>query len=169
MSFNQASLGNLGLAGQAGFGFQTGDRFQDGLNRYREATKGMSEEEKKLFAPQLIQSLFPSGDDTLVRGILEDVQKKGTKEYQEEMLELADKYQTRKGVRQTAFNLFGSGMDNLMKGIGMSMNPYGTREGLQSYLALTAAAPQAMSAGYQGLRTPMNIPAVQVGSGPTYF
>ena len=39
----------------------------------------MSEEEKKLFAPQLIQSLFPSGDDTLVRGILEDVQKKGTK------------------------------------------------------------------------------------------
>lgn len=169
MSFNQASLGKLGLAGQAGFGFQTGDNFQEGLNRYRQATQGMSEEEKKLFAPQLIQSLFPSGDDTLVRGILEDVQKKGTKEYQQEMLELADKYQTRKGIRQSAFNLFGSGMDNLMKGIGMSMNPYGTPEGLQNYLALTAGAPQAMAAGYQSFRTPMNIPAVQGGSAPAYF
>lgn len=82
---------------------------------------------------------------------------------------MADKYQTRKGVRQTAFNMFGSGMDNLMKGIGMSMNPYGTPEGLQNYLALTVAAPQAAAAGYQAMRTPLNIPSVQIGSGPAYF
>ena len=169
MSFNQASLGKLGLAGQAGFGFQTGDSFQEGLNRFRQATQGMSEEEKKLFAPQLIQSLFPSGDDTLVRGILEDVQRRGTKEYQEGMLELADKYQTRKGIRQSAFNMFGSGMDNLMKGIGMSMNPYGTPEALQNTLALRLAGAQGMAQSYNAMRTPMSIPAVQGGSAPTYF
>ena len=166
MSFNQASLSKLGLAGQAQFGQISPDLFQERLNIYRSLN---TDKERDLIGPSLFQNLIPTADESLVKSLVEESRRRGSKEYQEEMLELADKYQTRKGVRQTAFNLFGSGMDNLMKGIGMSMNPYGTREGLQSYLALTAAAPQAMSAGYQGLRTPMNIPAVQVGSGPTYF
>jgi hypothetical protein len=100
---------------------------------------------------------------------LEQQARYSSPEYQEQMLEMADKYQTKKGIRQSAFNMFGSGMDNLMKGIGMSMNPYGTPEGLQNYLALTASAPQAMAAGYQALRNPMNIPTVQGGNAPTYF
>ena len=169
MSFNQASLSKLGLAGQAQFGNTSSDMFGNALNQWREFTKDMSAEEKQLFGPQLIQGLFPSGDENIVKGILEQQARYSSPEYQEQMLEMADKYQTKKGIKQTAFNMFGSGMDSLMKGVGMSMNPYGTPEGLQNYLALTVAAPQAMAAGYQGVRTPLNIPAVQVGSGPSYF
>jgi len=169
MSFNQASLSKLGLAGQAQFGNTSPDMFGNALNQWREFTKDMSAEEKQLFGPQLIQGLFPSGDENIVKGILEQQARYSSPEYQEQMLQLADKYQTKKGIKQTAFNMFGSGMDSLMKGVGMSMNPYGTPEGLQNYLALTVAAPQAMAAGYQGVRTPLNIPAVQVGSGPSYF
>lgn len=169
MSFNQASLGKLGLAGQLQFGTQTGDRFQEGLNRWREVTKGMSKEEREALGPQLLQSLFPSSDENIVSGFVNLTREQMSPEYQERMLEMADKYQTRKGLRQTAFNMFGKGMDNLTKGIGMSMNPYGTPEGLQNYLALTVAAPQAMGSGYQALRTPMSIPSVQVGAGPAYF
>jgi hypothetical protein len=169
MSFNQASLSKLGLAGQAQFGNTSPDMFGNALNQWRDFTKDMSAEEKQLFGPQLIQGLFPSGDENIVKGILEQQARYSSPEYQEQMLEMADKYQTKKGIRQSAFNMFGSGMDNLMKGIGMSMNPYGTPEGLQNYLALTASAPQAMSAGYQALRNPMNIPTVQGGNAPTYF
>lgn len=169
MSFNQASLSKLGLGTQAGFSADTGELFQSGLNRWREATKDMSDEEKRLFGPQLLQNLFPSEDANIIKGFIDQQRETTSIPYMEKMLEMSDKYQTKKGIRQSAFNLFGSGMDNLMKGIGMSMNPYGTPEGLQNYLALTASAPQAMSAGYQGLRTPMNISPVQVGSAPTYF
>lgn len=169
MSFNQASLGKLGLAGQTTFGTQTGDRFQEGLNRWREVTKGMSKEEREALGPQLLQSLFPSSDENIVSGFVDIARQQMSPEYQERMLEMADKYQTRKGIRQTAFNMFGSGMDNLMKGIGMSMNPYGTPEGLQNYLALKVAAPEAMASGYQRLRTPISMPSVQGGSAPTYF
>lgn len=157
------------LAGQSAFGKAGPEAFGSALSQWREFTKGMSEEEKKTLGPQLIQSLFPSGDENIVGKILEQQERYASPEYQEQMLEMADKYQTKKGIRQTAFNMFGSGFDNLMKGMGMAMNPYGTREGLQNYLALTVAAPQAMAAGYQGVRTPMAIPAVQGGSAPTYF
>lgn len=109
------------------------------------------------------------GEGQLVRGILEQTARYSSPEYQQQMLELADKYQTRKGLRQTAFNLFGSGVENLTKGIAMSMNPYGNEQGLQRYLALTASMPQALSSSYQAMRTPMTIPGVQVQSAPTYF
>lgn len=167
ISFNQASV--PGLAGQAQFGNVGPEMFGNALNQWREYTKEMTKEEKDRFGPQLIERLFPSADENIVRRALEQQERYLSKDYQEQMLELADKYQTKKGIRQTAFNMFGSGMDNLMKGIGMSMNPYGTPEGLQNYLALTVGAPQAMAAGYQGLRTPMAIPAVQGGNAPTYF
>jgi hypothetical protein len=167
ITFNQNSV--PALAGQMQFGNTSPQVFGDALNQWREYTKGMSDEEKKLFGPQLIQGLFPSGDENIVNRILEQQERYGSIENQEKLLELADKYQTKKGIKQTAFNMFGSGMDNLMKGIGMSMNPYGTPEGLQNYLALTVAAPEAMAAGYRNLRTPMAIPAVQGGSAPTYF
>ena len=169
MGFNQASLSKLGLAGQAQFGTQTGDDFQNRLNQFREATQGMSEEEKKLFSPQIIQNLFPSADSNLVGSLVDIAKQQMTPEYQERMLEMADKYQTRKGVRQTAFNMFGSGMDNLMKGIGMSMNPYGTPEALQNTLAIQLAGAQGMGQAYNAMRTPLAIPAVQGGSAPTYF
>jgi hypothetical protein len=176
MSFNQSSLNKLGLgggqiplAGAGQFGTQTGEAFQQGLNNWRQLTQGMTEEEKKTLGPQLMQSLFPSADENIVSGFVNLTREQMSPEYQERMLEMADKYQTRKGVRQTAFNMFGSGFDNLMKGVGMSMNPYGTPEGLQNYLALTVAAPQAMSEGYRNLRTPMSIPAVQAPGAPTYF
>jgi len=167
ITFNQASV--PGLAGQMQFGNTGPEAFGSALNQWREFTKGMSEEEKKTLGPQLLQSLFPSGDENIVGKILQQQERYSSPEYQEQMLEMADKYQTKKGIRQTAFNMFGSGFDNLMKGIGMSMNPYGTPEGLQNYLALTVAAPEAMAAGYRNLRTPMAIPAVQGGSAPTYF
>jgi multidrug efflux pump subunit AcrB len=151
-----------------------GEQFQERMNRFNQFVRNQSKEDieriKELgLGPALAQGFFPSCDENIVKGILEQQARYSSPEYQEQMLEMADKYQTKKGIRQSAFNMFGSGMDNLMKGIGMSMNPYGTPEGLQNYLALTASAPQAMSAGYQALRNPMNIPTVQGGNAPTYF
>jgi multidrug efflux pump subunit AcrB len=151
-----------------------GEQFQERMNRFNQFVRNQSKEDieriKELgLGPALAQGFFPSGDETIVNRVLEQQARYSSPEYQEQMLQLADKYQTKKGIKQTAFNMFGSGMDSLMKGVGMSMNPYGTPEGLQNYLALTVAAPQAMAAGYQGVRTPLNIPAVQVGSGPSYF
>jgi hypothetical protein len=155
----------------SGFGqSDNGERFQDVLNRLNQLDEKQIQKIKDLgLGPSLAQGLFPSGDENIVNRILEQQARYSSPEYQEQMLEMADKYQTRKGVRQTAFNMFGSGFDNLMKGIGMSMNPYGTPEGLQNYLALTVAAPEAMAAGYRNLRTPINIPAVQSPGAPTYF
>ena len=167
ITFNQASV--PGLAGQMQFGNTGPESFQQGLNTWRQLTKDMTEEEKKTLGPQLLQSLFPSGDERIVSGFVDIAKEQMSIPYQEQLMEMADKYQTRKGIRQTAFNMFGSGMDNLMKGIGMSMNPYGTPEGLQNYLALTVAAPEAMASGYRNVRTPMNIPAVQAPGAPTYF
>jgi len=167
ISFNQASV--PGLAGQAQFGNTGPEMFGNALNQWREYSKGMSEDEKNRLGPQLIQSLFPSADENIVKRALEQQERYLSKDYQEEMLELADKYQTKKGIKQTAFNMFGSGMDSLMKGIQMSMNPYGTPEALQNVLALRVAAPQAMAAGYQGLRTPLSIPSVSPPGAPTYF
>jgi hypothetical protein len=173
MGFNQNTLGKWGLGGGqiplAGQNILSGqsplDAFQERLNIYR----GLSKEEQEKIGANLFQNLAPTADESLIRGLVEESRRRGSKEYQREMLELADEFQTRKGMRQTAFNLFGSGMDNLMKGIGMSMNPYGTPEGLQNYLALTVAGPQAMSEGYRNVRTPMAIPAVQAPGAPTYF
>lgn len=169
MSFNPASLTKLGLAGQAGFGAQTSDSFQEGLNRWRQLTQGMSKEEQDRLSPQLLQSIFPSGDERIVSGFIDLSREQMSPEYQERMLEMADKYQTRKGVRQTAFNMFGSGMDNLMKGIGMSMNPYGTPEALQNALAIQLAGAQGVGQAYNAMRTPLAIPAVSPPGAPTYF
>jgi hypothetical protein len=172
ITFNQASV--PGLAGQMQFGNTGPDMWGETLKRINQLEsdplfKGLTPEAQQQYRTSAMTSLFPSGDENIVRRILENQERYGSKEYQEQMLEMADKYQTKKGIRQTAFNMFGSGFDNLMKGIGMSMNPYGTPEGLQNYLALTVAAPEAMAAGYRNLRTPMAIPAVQGGSAPTYF
>lgn len=159
---------SYGLAGQRGFGLMNPDLFQEYKNVVTSKDfLGLPKEDQAAFRTQLLSGM--GGENQMVRDILEQQARYSSPEYQEQMLQLADKYQTKKGVKQTAFNMFGSGMDSLMKGIQMSMNPYGTPEALQNYLSLTVAAPQAMAAGYQGVRTPLNIPAVQPGSGPTYF
>lgn len=159
---------SYGLAGQRGFGLVNPELFQEYKNFVSSQDfKELPKEDQTAFRNQLLSGM--GGENQIVRDILEQQARYSSPEYQEQMLELADKYQTRKGVKQTAFNMFGSGMDSLMKGIAMSRHPYGTPEGLQNYLALTVAAPQAMAAGYQGVRTPISIPPVQGGSAPTYF
>lgn len=159
---------SYGLAGQRGFGLMNPELFQEFQNIVNSPDfKKLEDADKSALRTQLLSGM--SGENQMVRDILDQQARYASPEYQEQMLELADKYQTKKGVKQTAFNMFGSGFDSLMKGIGMSMNPYGTPEGLQNYLALTVAAPEAMAAGYRNLRTPMNIPAVQPPGAPTYF
>lgn len=159
---------NYGLAGQRGFGLMNPELFQEYKNIVSSQDfLGLPKEDQAAFRTQLLSGM--GGENQMVRDILEQQARYSSPEYQEQMLELADKYQTKKGIKQTAFNMFGSGFDKLMQGIGMSMNPYGTPQGLQNYLALTVAAPEAMAAGYRNVRTPINIPAVQPPGAPTYF
>lgn len=89
--------------------------------------------------------------------------------YIKRRLEQADKEQTRKGWKSLMFNTLGSGLDNLTKGIAMSMNPYGTPEAARYAADMIAGSGDRLAAAYAAARTPMNIPAVQVGQAPTYF
>jgi len=176
-SFNtqnwQGLAPGLNLAGQSQFG-QTGpDMFGDALNnlnKYRETTKGMSEEEKQLFGPQLLQNLFPSADTQLVNKLMDQYSKQMSPEEQERQLELADKYQTRKGWKSLAFNTMGQGLQSLTRGLAMSMNPYGTMEAARYAADMTAATPGIMSAAYANTRNPeLARPMVNVGQAATYF
>lgn len=90
-------------------------------------------------------------------------------EWQEKQLELADKYQTKKGWKSAMFNTLTSGLDNLTRGIAMSFNPYGTPEAARYAADVIAGSGDRMAAAYAAARTPLAIPAVQVGQAPTYF
>lgn len=89
--------------------------------------------------------------------------------WQEKQLELADKYQTKKGWKSLAFNTMTSGLENLTRGIAMSFNPYGTPEAARYSADMLAGAGDRMAAAYAAARTPMAIPAVQAAQAPTYF
>ena len=90
-------------------------------------------------------------------------------EWQEKQLELADKYQTKKGWKSAMFNTLTGGLSDFTKGIAMSMNPYGTPEAARYAADVLAGSGDRMAAAYSAARTPMSIPAVQGGSAPTYF
>lgn len=177
MAFNQASVTNWltdpksrsQFAGQNQFGQVGPDMFGNALNQWRQATQGMSEEEKKLFGPQLMQNLFPTADTQLVTGLMEMYKKQMSPEEQMRQLELADKYQTKKGWKSLAFNTMSSGLENLTKGIAMSFNPYGTPEAARYAADMIAGAGDRMAAAYAATRTPLAIPAVQAAQAPTYF
>jgi len=51
----------------------------------------------------------------------------------------------------------------------MSMNPYGTPEAARYAADMIAGSGDRMASAYAAARTPLAIPAVQVGPGPTYF
>jgi hypothetical protein len=173
-SFNtknwQGLVPGLNLAGQAQFGQTDSNMFGDALNNWRQSTQGMSDEEKKLFGPQILQNLFPSADNQLVNKLMDQYTKQMSPEEQERQLELADKYQTRKGWKSLAFNAMGQGVQDLTKGIAMSMNPYGTMEAAKYAADMAAAAPALMSGAYANVRnTDLARPMVNVGQAPTYF
>lgn len=181
MAFNQASVtpGRLGQNPFAGttpmssFGQGDPSVFGNALNQWRQATKGMSEEEKKLFGPQLMQNLFPPAEtqinNQIVQGILKQNEWMTSKEGMEQMAELADKYQTRKGWKSAMFNTLTTGLSDLTRGIAMSMNPYGTPEAARYAADALGASGDRMAAAFAAARTPYNIPAVQVQQAPTYF
>ena len=161
--------GAFPLAGQATFG-QTGpDMFGNALNQYRQETQRMSAEEKKLFGPQLMQSLFPSADTQLVTGLMDMYKKQMSPEEQERQLKLADEYQTKKGWKSFMFNSLNQGVGDLTRGLAMSMNPYGTPEAARYAADMLASSGDRLAAAYASVRTPMNIPAVQAGQASTYF
>jgi len=177
MAFNQASVtpGRLGMNPFAGmtpassFGQADPSMFGNALNQWRQATQGMSDEEKKLFGPQLMQSLFPTADTQLVTGLMDMYKKQMSPEEQERQLALADKYQTKKGWKSAMFNTLTSGLDNLTKGIAMSFNPYGTPEAARYSADMIATAGDRMANAYSAVRTPMNIPAVTPPGAISYF
>lgn len=90
-------------------------------------------------------------------------------EWRKNELKMAEEAQTKKGWKSLMFNTLGSGLDNLTKGIAMSMNPYGTPEAARYAADMIAGSGDRLAAAYAAARTPMNIPAVQVGQAPTYF
>jgi hypothetical protein len=175
--FDQSSVtpGRLGqspLAGQtslAQFGQGNPEVFGNALNQWRQATQGMSEEEKKLFGPQLMQNLFPSADNQLIQGVLKQNEWMTSKEGMEQMAEMYDKYQTRKGWKSAMFNTLTSGLNDLTKGIAMSMNPYGTPEAARYAADVLGGSGDRMASAFAAVRNPYNIPAVQGGVAPTYF
>jgi hypothetical protein len=173
-SFNTQSWQGLApglkLAGQAQFGQTNSDMYGDVLNTWRQSTQGMSDEEKKLFGPQILQNLFPSADNQLVNRLMDQYSKQMSPEEQERQLELADKYQTKKGWKSLAFNTMNRGMESLTRGLAMSMNPYGTMEAAKYAADMAAAAPALMSGAYANVRNPdLARPMVNVGQAPTYF
>lgn len=161
----------MALAGQQGFGSNEGDLFGGFLQGYqslKDQIKGFSPEEQKEILKGYMTGM-PSASDKLVQGLLQQQQYQLTPEYQEKMLEMADKYQTRKGWKSAMFNTLSSGLDNLTRGIAMSFNPYGTPEAARYAADIIAGSGDRMAAAYAAARTPLAIPAVQGGQAPTYF
>jgi hypothetical protein len=116
-----------------------------------------------------MQNLFPSADTQLVTGLMDMYRKQMSPEEQERQLQLADKYQTKKGWKSAMFNTLTSGLDNLTKGIAMSMNPYGTPEAARYAADMVAGSGAAMANAYAAARNPMNIPAVNPPGAISYF
>lgn len=139
----------------------------DELNRRAEMFKNLDPEVQKLVGPSFFSQ--GSADSQLVNRLMDMYQKDMSPEEQERKAEMFDKYQTRKGWKSLMFNTLGSGLENLTKGIAMSMNPYGTPEAARYAADMVAGSGDRLAAAYAAARTPMAIPAVQVGAGPTYF
>lgn len=169
----QGRFPGMALAGQQTFGSVDGDLFGGFLQGYEalrqkmEALKLPKEEQETLLKGYT--SGMPSASDKLVQGILQQQQYQSSPEYQEKMLEMADKYQTRKGWKGAMFNTLTGGIQDLTRGIAMSMNPYGTPEAARYAADMTAAIPEMAGRSFQNFRTPYAIPAVQVQQAATYF
>lgn len=167
----QGRFPGMALAGQQGFGSTDGDLFGGFLQGYqslKDQIKNFTPDEQKEILKGYMTGM-PSASDKLVQGIVEQQRYQSSIPYQQEMLELADKYQTRKGWKGAMFNTLTSGIENLTKGIAMSMNPYGTPEAAQYAANMTAAMPELAGRAYQAFRTPYAIPAVNPPGAPTYF
>lgn len=167
----QGRFPGMALAGQQGFGSADGDLFGGFLQGYqslKDQIKDLSQDEQKEILKGYMSGM-PSSSDKLVQGILQQQQYQSTPEYQERMLEMADKYQTRKGWKGAMFNTLTGGIENLTKGIAMAMNPYGTPEAARYAADMTAAIPEMAGRSFQNFRTPYAIPAVQVQQAATYF
>ena len=116
-----------------------------------------------------MQGLFPSADTQLVTGLMDMYKTQMSKEEEERKLELADKYQTKKGWKSFMFNSLNQGVGDLTRGIAMSMNPYGTPEAARYAADMLAGSGDRLAAAYANVRDPRAIAAVQVGQAPTYF
>lgn len=139
----------------------------DEIKRRAEVFKGLDPEVQKLIGPSFFSQ--GSADTQLVNRLMDMYQKQMSPEEQIRQLELADKYQTKKGWKSLAFNTMSSGLENLTKGIAMSFNPYGTPEAARYAADMIAGAGDRMAAAYAATRTPLAIPAVQAAQAPTYF
>ena len=146
------SFAGMSRAGGLGTGGIQG--FQEALN----AVQGLPKEQQEN-AMQLLT----------FQTLLEPTLRQLDPAEQERQLELADKYQTRKGWKGAMFNTLTSGLENLTKGIAMSMNPYGTPEAARYAADITAAMPEIAGRSFQNFRTPYAIPGVQVQQAATYF
>lgn len=104
-----------------------------------------------------------------INALMAPTMKQFDPEWQKEQLRLAEEAQTKKGWKSLMFNTLGSGIENLTKGIAMSFNPYGTPEAARYSADMLAGASDRLAAAYAAARTPLAIPAVQVGQAPTYF
>jgi hypothetical protein len=176
MAFNQASVtpGRLGQNPFAGMTPATGlgqggsDLFQRILNaeKFFKDNK-IPENRQNLYINALTSDL--SGDRPTVDRLLSMYERQMSPEEQERQLALADKYQTRKGWKSAMFNTLTTGLGDLTKGIAMSMNPYGTPEAARYAADVLGSSGERMAAAFSAVRTPYNIPAVQVQQAPTYF
>ena len=176
MAFNQASVtpGRLGQNPFAGMTPATGlgqggsDLFQRMLN----VEKFFKENNIPADRQNLYMSAFTSdltGDRPTFDRLINLYEKQMSPEEEERKLELSDKYQTRKGWKSLMFNTLSSGLNDLTKGIAMSMNPYGTPEAARYAADVLGSSGERMAAAFSAVRTPYNIPAVQVQQAPTYF
>lgn len=139
----------------------------DEIKRRAEVFKSLDPEVQKLIGPSFFSQ--GSADTQLVNSLMDMYKKQMSPEEQERQLELADKYQTRKGWKSAMFNTLSSGLDNLTRGIAMSFNPYGTPEAARYAADLMASSGDRLANAYAAVRTPLAIPAVQASQAPTYF
>lgn len=165
-SMDSMGDGNPQLFGTA---LQNLQQIKDELEKKDSAGKAIYSPEEKSVILRGVMSGMPSASDQLSYGILNKVLERDTPEYQEKLLEMADKYQTRKGWKSAMFNTLSSGLDNLTRGIAMSFNPYGTPEAARYAADIVAGSGDRLAAAYAAARTPMAIPAVQAAQAPTYF
>lgn len=90
-------------------------------------------------------------------------------DWQKKQIKMAEEAQTKKGWKSLMFNTLSSGLNDLTKGIAMSMNPYGTPEAARYAADVLGSSGDRMASAFAAVRTPYNIPAVQVQQAPTYF
>ena len=167
----QGRFPGMALAGQQGFGSADGDIFGGFLQGYqslKDQIKDFSQDEQKEILKGYMSGM-PSASDKLVQGLVDQQRYQTSLPYMQEVAEMTDKYQTRKGWKNAMFNTLTGGLQDLTRGIAMSMNPYGTAEAARYAADMTAAIPELAGRSFQNFRTPYAIPAVQVQQAATYF